>query len=200
MMKTVLRGLLLQAICSSLCSTLALAQWRINLEVGSDRFWGGSRELAGEHRSFRPYRPTVLGLGIDRLRERVGLGLQLLYYDASLGLEGSDAVIAVKGIFTTLSIAPEIHYRLAQLADNQLRLHAGPLFEIWGLSDEATRFRAGGQLGMSLDVPLGPRIGGSLLGGAALIASPFNEDELTPEYERAALWRRRLALRITYRL
>jgi hypothetical protein len=176
------------------------AQWRINLEVGSDRFWGGSEEVGGEQRSLHPYRPTFFGLGIERLGSRFGPGLQLAHSDASLGLEGGDAVVAVEGIFTTLSIAPEVHYRLAQVAANQLRVHVGPLLEVWDLSEEPTRVRAGGQAGLSLDVPLGKRFGLSVFGAAALVGSPFNEDELESTYQRTGLWRRRFSLRANYQL
>jgi hypothetical protein len=194
------RGFLLQVLWGSIWATAGLGQWRTNLEIGSNRFWGGSAEIDGEHRSFLPYRPTFFGIGIERHGQRLGAGLQFHYSQASLGLEGSDAVVAVKGIFKTFSIAPELSYRLARVAENQLRLLGGPLLEAWSIADEQTRLRAGVQLSLSLDIPLGAKFGGSILGGAALIPSPFNEGELTPTYERTALWRRELALRISYQL
>jgi hypothetical protein len=199
-MQILANGFLLQVAWGSIWVTAGLGQWRTNLEIGSNRFWGGSVELSGEHRSFLPYRPTFFGIGIERYGQPLGAGLQFHYSQASLGLEGRDAVVAVKGIFKTFSIAPEVYYRLASVAANQLRLLGGPLLEVWSIADEDTRLRAGVRLGLSLDIPLGARFGGSILGGAALIPSPFNERELTSTYERTALWRRELALRINYRL
>jgi hypothetical protein len=49
-------------------------------------------------------------------------------------------------------------------------------------------------------VPLGGRLAGSILVGAALIPSPFGVDQLNPDFERRALWRRRFAMGLEYRL
>jgi hypothetical protein len=51
-----------------------------------------------------------------------------------------------------------------------------------------------------LRVPLGARLAGSLTAGTALIPSPFTTDQLDPGFERRALWRRRLAGGLEYRL
>jgi hypothetical protein len=186
--------------CLALCSP-AYSQWRGSVEVGAERFWGGSFETTGEHRAFRPYRPTTLGIGLERQGERLSIGLQVHYSEAALALEGSDAVVAVDGVFDIIGFAPELVYRLVRVgAVNQLRLHAGPLIEIWTVIDEETRVRAGGQATLSFDVPLGSRFSASILTGAALIASPFNQDELEASYELRTLWRRRFAVAVGYRL
>jgi hypothetical protein len=185
--------------CLALCSS-AYSQWRGSVEVGAERFWGGSFETTGEHRAFRPYRPTTLGIGLERQGERLSIGLQVHYSEAALALEGSDAVVAVDGVFDIIGFAPELVYRLVRVAAvNQLRLHAGPLIEIWTVVDEETRVRAGAQATLSFDVPLGSRFGASILAGAALIASPFNQDELEASYELRPLWRRRFAVAVEYR-
>lgn len=179
----------------------AHGQWGLGLEVGADRFWGGSLDTSGEHRSFRPYRPTTFGVGVERRRGRLGFGLHLRYTEAGLGLEGEGAVAAVDGVFTMVSISPEVAYRVASLGPaTQLRLHAGPLFEVWSIIDEESRTRAGLQGSASLDVPLGGRFAGSVLAGLALVPSPFVRGDLDPSYELRALWRRRFAVALQYRL
>jgi hypothetical protein len=186
--------------CLAPCSP-AYSQWRGSIEVGAERFWGGSVEATGEHRSFRPYRPTTLGIGLEHQGVRLSIGLQVHYSEAALALEGSDAVVAVDGVFDIIGLAPELVYRLVRVgAVNQLRLHAGPLIEIWTVIDEETRVRAGARATLSFDVPLGSRFGASILTGAALIASPFNQDELEASYELRTLWRRRFAVALGYRL
>jgi hypothetical protein len=178
-----------------------LAQWSVVIDVGSDRFWGGSVENAREHRSFRPYRPTTFGAGLHRGGGRLGLGLVLRYTEASLALEGDDAVVAVKGVFTVYSASPEVTYRIAAVGvGNQLVLHAGPLFEVWNIIDEESQMRVGAQGAVSLTIPLGGRIAGTLLAGAALTSSPFTRDQLDPSYDLRALWRRRFAVGLQYRL
>jgi hypothetical protein len=118
-----------------------------------------------------------------------------------LALEGEDAVVAAKGVFAVYSAAPELVYRIISVgAANQLRLHLGPLFEIWSVVDGDSQTRVGVQGAVSLNLPLGGRFAGSLMAGAALIPSPFEEAQLDPSFERRALWRRRVAVGLDYRL
>ena len=179
----------------------ALGQWSVTTEVGADRFWGGSIEKTAEHRSFRPYRPTTFGVGLERRAGRLGAGLRLRYASASLALEGADGVVAAKGIFTVYSAAAEVVYRVISVGSvNQLMLHCGPLFEIWSVIDEDSQTRLGIQGAVSLSLPLGGRFGGSIMAGAAVIPSPFAEAQLDPSFERRALWRRRVTVGLDYRL
>ena len=179
----------------------ALGQWAVTTEVGADRFWGGSIENTDERRSFRPYRPTTFGLGLQRKVGRVGVGLRLRYASASLALEGADGVAAANGIFTVYSAAPEFVYRVMSLGSvNQLMLHLGPLFEVWSVIDQDSQTRGGIQGAVSLSLPLGGRFSGSVMAGAAVIPSPFEEGQLDPDFERRALWRRRFAVGLDYRL
>src|ERR687885_80715 len=116
--------LALAPILLSVPQARALAQWQVAIEVGADRFWGGSEDSTAERRSFRPYRPTTFGAILEREFGRVGVGMRLGYTEASLGLEGASAVVAVKGVFEVFSISPELNYQLTTLgADNRLRLH-----------------------------------------------------------------------------
>jgi hypothetical protein len=178
----------------------AVGQWMVGIEVGADRFWGGSEELAPEHRSFRPYRPTTFGAAVERSFGSGGVGLRLLYSEASLALEGSDAVVAAKGVFKVYSASPEASYRIASVGSStQVLLRVGPLFEIWTVVDEKSRTRIGVQGAASLGIPLGARFAGTLSAGAALIPSPFDAGEL-PGYELRTLWRRRFAAGLQYRL
>jgi hypothetical protein len=177
-----------------------VAQWLVRLEVGADRFWGGSVESAPEHRTFRPYRPTIFAGTLERRSGRVGFGLRLQYTEASLALEGSEAVVAVKGVFTVYSVSPELSYQISSVgSNNQLYLRLGPLIEVWDIVDQGARTRAGAQGVVALAVPLGGRIGAGVSAGLALISSPFEEDELLEEYELRPLWRRRFSGGLEYR-
>ena len=187
------------------CSPL-FGQWRAGAEVGASRFWGGSLNTDGSQTSFRPYRPTTFGIGLERQTGRYAVGLQLRYADASLGLEGPDGVIAAPGAFTIVSVLPELVVRLATLGPgNELRLHAGPLFEVWDIIDQDSRTRVGAQGSVSLYVPLGGRFGGVVLASAAVVPSPFEEGELDlggggPTFDLRTLWRGSFALGLRYRL
>lgn len=182
------------------CSPLS-AQWVVMAEVGAERFWGGSIERGGQGRSFRPYRPTTAGIGLERRGPRLGAGLQLRYASAGLALEGSDALSAIKGVFEVYGIWPEAVYRLASLgSDNQLQLRGGPILEVWSIAEEDSQTRAGVQASVFLRVPLGPRLAASFGAGAALIPSPFTTEQLEDGFDRQALWRRRVAGGLEYRL
>lgn len=176
-------------------------QWVVAAEVGADRFWGGSVEKTVEDRSFLPYRPTTFGVGLERQAGRFALGLRLRYASASLALEGADGVVAAKGIFTMYSVSPELVYWIASVGPaNQLLLHGGPLFEVWSVTDEDSQTRIGIQGAVSFKVPVGGRFAGSVTAGAALTPSPFGADQLDSDFERRALWRRRFAIGLDYRL
>jgi hypothetical protein len=198
-------AILLAAATIVWCSPLS-GQWRVGAEVGAARFWGGSLDTDGNQTSFRPYRPTTLGLGVERQSGRYAAGLQVRYAEASLALEGPERLIAAEGVFTIVSISPELAVRIATLGSgNQLRLHAGPLFERWEIVDQDARTRVGAQGSISLDVPLGGRFDGVALAGVAVTPSPYEEGELdlgggAPTYDLRTLWRRSFALGLRYRL
>lgn len=188
-------------IASSATVPPAFGQWTVGLEVGADRYWGGSVEAGGENRSFRPYRPTTFGIGIEHKGRPLGWGVQVHYAEAGLGLEGPGAVAVVEGVFTVLSLLPEVVYRLTALGPvTELRLHAGPQVEAWGIVDEDTKVRLGVQSALSLDVPFGQRLAGSVLVGVVLTPSPFEAGQLGSTFEPRALWRRRFAVALQYRL
>jgi hypothetical protein len=179
----------------------AQGQWAVGFEVGSDRFWGSSIETARPHRSFRPYRPTTLGVGLELRSVRVGAALHLRYAGAGLALEGQDAAVVVKGVFSHYQAAPELVYRVATLGStNELRLHAGPVFELWSVAGESSQLRAGVQGAVSLRIPFGSRFAGSLTAGVAVTASPLSPGQLLDGYERRALWRRSVAAGLEYEL
>ena len=185
----------------SLCGQPLWGQWAISAEVGSDRFWGGSIERSSERRSFRPYRPTTFGAGLERQIGPLAFGMRLRYASASLALEGPDAVVAAKGIFTVYNISPEVAYRIASLRSvHPLVMHLGPMLEIWRALAERSQTRLGVHGAVSLGVPLGGRLAGSISIGAALIPSPFGPNQLNADFDRRALWRRRFAAGLKYRL
>jgi hypothetical protein len=181
-------------------------QWRLGIEVGAARFWGASETTGGEGISIVPYRPTTFGVGLERQAGKYAIGLQVHYAEAGLGALGPEVQVTAEGAFTILSFSPEAAVRLATLGPgNQLRIHAGPLFEIWDLIDVDSRTRVGAQGSVSLDVPLGGRFRGAVVAGGAVTSSPYNEGELdvgggAPTYDLRPLWRRSFAVGLNYEL
>jgi hypothetical protein len=186
---------------SCLWSSQLAGQWLIGVEVGADRFWGGSVEKAEAKRSFRPYRPTTFGVGLERRTSAMGVGLRLHYTGAGMALEGSDALVAFKGVFDVFGFNPEIIYRIGSVGGgNSLLLRGGPLVEVWKIIDEPTKTRMGAQTAVSMTVPLGSGFAASVLAGVAVTSSPFTSSQIGPNFEPRALWRRGFVARMEYQL
>jgi hypothetical protein len=118
-----------------------------------------------------------------------------------MALEGEGAVAVINGVFDVYSASPEVIYRIAILsAGNELQLRAGPLLEVWNILDEESRTLIGAQGGLSLRVPLSGRFAGLVTAGAAVTPSPFLQNQLDPNFEPRALWRRGVAGRLEYRM
>jgi|SRR5918994_337915 hypothetical protein len=188
-------------LASCVLSSSVEGQWSVGAEVGADRFWGGSIENTEDERSFHPYRPTTLGAHVQWERHNLGVGIRLGYMSAGLALEGADAAVVAKNVFSVYSMAPEVLYRVAIVGPaNRLLLRAGPLLELWKAFHEEPETRLGVQGRLALHVPLGLKLEGVLSAGAALMPSPFAKGQLEPPFERRALWRRSLTAGLQYRL
>jgi len=179
----------------------ATAQWEAGVGLRAPRFSGGAVEPA-TGRSLRPYRPTVIEAGLDRLGRRVGAGVWVHYASSSLALEGSDGLSAVKDALTVYGAEPFVALRVARVGpDGVLRVTGGPLLEVWKLPDVGSRTRIGAAAAVELAMPFGGRWSGSArLGGAVTPSSPFTRDDLDPSLEPRALWRREVAASLRYRM
>lgn len=179
----------------------APAQWVLSAEVGAARFWGASAEIGVSGPSFRPYRPTIFGVALERQGDRWGWGIRLQYAGASLALEGKDAVAAVKGALDIYGISPELTMLLKRLDSGiQLRLSGGPLLEFWDIAEDVSHARVGACVGLGVLLPLAGRIVGGLRASLAVSPSPFDQEDLQAAYEPRALWRRGVSASLQYRL
>lgn len=178
----------------------APAQWVVSADVTAARFWGGSQEVQGD-RAFRPYRPTIVGLGIERQVLGMNVGLRGYYASASLALEGSEAVAAVQNALDLRGLCMEVSGSVARLGEAvSVVIYAGPVIEVWDLADESSSTHAGLSSSVGLQVALGGRFSGVLKAGTAVTASPFSTTELEDGFERRALWRREVSGRLRYEL
>jgi hypothetical protein len=199
------RTLSVRAVLAGMLSLVTphhgMAQWTVSAGIRSPRFSGAAVE-PGTDRSLHPYRPTMLEIGLERGRHHVGAGVYLLYASCSLALEGSEAVAAIKDAISVYGIRPEVGLRLSRLgAEGTVRLHVGPLLEVWQLPDIRSHWRMGVAASVGLDLRLGgPWSASARLGGAVTPASPFRREDLESPLEPRALWRREGAVALHYRL
>ena len=190
------------ALCSSVAVS-AQAQWVVGLEAGTEAFTGVSRTTGtGPERALRPYRPAWGGLRAESPGSRLRFGASLLYASPDLALEAVDlAVVDRDDITTVLGFHPGVMIRVAELRDGvALRAEGGLILEHWGFRDQAGRIRAGGEIGLSLEVGLGGRFSGVLGGYAGLSASPFRGEELPQGFEPRSAWRQALRGSLRIRL
>jgi hypothetical protein len=200
-MPTPLHRLLSFLVLLAGVSSQAPAQWALTAEVGAARFWGGSAESGGSGPSFRPYRPTVFAVGVEREGARLGWGVRLQYAGAGLALEGREAVAAVKGAIDVYGIAPELTVPLKTLGSGlRIRLSGGPLVEFWDIGIDQSHARVGAQVGTDVQLPLAGRLLAGISASLAVSSSPFEREDLGPGYEPRALWRRGLSASLHYRL
>jgi hypothetical protein len=193
-------ALLVCSLLPCLAPSPVMAQWSAAIQLGSDRFWGGSTDNTDEHRSFLPYRPSTLSAAVHHRGSKIGMGVRLGYSEAALGLEGNTAVVAAKGVFAIYSVAPDVSYRVASIGTgNLVLLQAGPLLELWDIIDQGTRTRIGGHAGIALLVPIGSKFNAIMSGSLAILPSPFNVGELPEGFEMQTLWRRGMAGGLEYR-
>jgi hypothetical protein len=202
---TMPRTLAVRAVLAVTLSLVTLdhgmAQWTVSAGIRSPRFSGAAVE-PGTDRSLHPYRPTMLEIGLERGGRRVGAGVYLLYASCSLALEGSEAVAAIKHAISVYGVRPEVGLRVSQLgAEGTVRLHVGPLLEVWKLPDIGSHWRLGVAASVGLDLPFAGRWSAAArLGGAVTPASPFRREDLEPPLEPRGLWRREGAVALRYRL
>lgn len=193
-------SLLSSVVLLALAASPLHGQWRIGMSVGATRFSGGAEEPA-TGRSLLPYRPTMFGADVSRVRGRLGVGVRVHYASSSLALEGHDAVAAIKDVMEVYGIAPEVSVRLTRLGPAAtLRLFGGPVFEVWKLDDDTSHSRLGACAALGLEVPFGTHWAGAARVGAAVVRSPFGEDDLEPGLEPRTLWRREVSAGLAYRM
>ena len=190
------------ALCASV-AVPAQGQWLVGLEAGTEAFAGVSRTVAaGPDRSFRPYRPAWVGLRAESPGSRLRFGASLLYASPDLALEAADlAVVDRDDLTTVLGFHPGVMIRVADLREGvALRGEAGLILEHWGFRDQGGRLRAGGEIGLSLEVGLGGRCSGVLGGFLGVSASPFRHEELPQGFEPRSAWRQALRGSLRIRL
>jgi len=191
----------LVALVSLVGVSTARAQWAVSIGVRAPRFSGGAVEPT-TGLSLRPYRPTVLEAGLDRAGSRVGVGVWVHYASSSLALEGSEGLSAVKHALTVYGAQPFVAVRVSHVGPGgMLRIAGGPLLEVWKLPDVGSRTRIGAAAALELAVPFGGRWSGvARLGAAVTPGSPFTREDLDPDLEPRALWRREVAASLRYRM
>ncbi len=195
-----LRAALTLTMLLTAASHEAAAQWVLSADVTAARFWGGSHEVDGD-RSFLPYRPTILGIGLERPLLGIQITVRGYYASASLVLEGREAFAGVKNALDLHGLAVELSHPIASLGESvRVMIYGGPVIEVWNLADQSSNTRAGAGGSIGLQVALTRRLSAAIKTGVAVTSSPFAMSDLAAGFEPRALWRREVSGRLRFGL
>ena len=183
----------------------AAAQWGAGVEVAAYRFWGGAKAIEadpdqGSVSLPRPYRPTIVGLRLERERGPWAAGVEFYHGGVSIALEDAVDVLVFKDQGSVWGAAPEIQRRTIRLdGGSALWLGLGPTLELWHLAPQ-NRVRLGVHAALAAVVPLGAHFDGIVrAAGAVTPNSIFLAQEIGPPLHRVAMWRRGVSGGVMYR-
>jgi hypothetical protein len=163
----------------------AQQSWGLGFEVGIERFWGGSGPLVGsDDLALRPYRPTHVGLRVDRTAGSLRVALGVRYAESAIGGEYEGGATIFTDGFTSIEIAPEAAVPLARLGRGAvLRLFGGPVVRFWVPPDDGARTRFGARGGLELEAPLGVRFSAMTRIHGGIARSALDDGDVPPGYQ-----------------
>jgi hypothetical protein len=159
--------------------------WGVAVEVGIERFWGASGPLAGsDELALRPYRPTHVGIRLDRDIGVVRVAVGGRYAESAVAGEYEGGATVFSEGFTLIELAPEAAVAVLRFGiGGALRLFAGPLLRFWMPPEESARIRMGARGGLELDASLGDRVSAITRVHAGVAGSALDEADVPPGYE-----------------
>jgi len=191
-------AVLLLATSWCLIAPPAAAQWGVTAEIGVARFGGTSRDSSGA--SLGPYRPTTLGVHVDREQARLRLQLGATYAKTGIGGERDGVAFALYDLAWMVEVGLRASLAVANLGAGVVaRLEAGPAMHVWSVDGESrTRWAAWG--GAAVEWPVGRRLTGTLRASGALSRSMFEIEEIPDGVEALATRRWGVSVALRYGL
>ncbi len=171
------------------------AQWRIGLEVSEEHFGSGADGVRnGNHAQIFPDNASLVGVRVQRGSE-VRLSIGLGYATPGLAVQIEDLLVVKRGGMQVFSFSPRISLPLARWSNGlRVRYDLGPMVEHWTIPDQSSYWRASGEIGLAVELPIGSKLLATLRGGLAVTpASVFQESDLTDALTKHWTWRRTLA-------
>ncbi len=157
--------------------------WSLSAEVGWAGISGASRDPQ-TGAAFRPANGLVLGLAIARQSVAFHLGLVLRTQQSDLTIADSQVTIITNDLgFRRYEVAPELGIRLLRVSRYAtINLAAGPVIELWRVTDSKSRTRIGGRAALTLESLVADGVSGVVRAEGAATGSMFDEGELPPEF------------------
>jgi hypothetical protein len=187
--------------------------WRVSLTIGTSTFSGAatSTDESTGNLVFRPYRPTMLGVGLTYGRERARFGLFAKYGQPGLGFRGvpgggeasaAGLLIVVENAFHLASITASAGTRVARLRGGPvLRSSLGLTVEHWSAPGTPVRALMGPQAGLALEFTLTGSLFANIDGELGFTpGSPFQVEDLPDGFRLRSTWRRTLQAGLSLKL
>ena len=184
---------------------------RVGLTIGTSTFNGAAAgsDQSGASLVFRPYRPTMIGLGLTYGRERVQVGLSAKYGQPGLGFRGvsddggaAGLLIVAENAFHLASFTATAGTRIARLRGGPaLRPSLGVTLERWSAPNTPTRTVVGPQAALALEFAVTGSLLASIEGEIGYSpGSPFQVEDLPEGFRVRSTWRRTLQAGVSLRL
>jgi hypothetical protein len=187
--------------------------WRVALTVGTSTFNGaaaGANE-SGDGQVFRPYRPTMVGVGLSYGRDRGRLALVAKYGQPGLGFRGvanqgteeaTGLLIVAENAFHLATVTASAGTRVVKLRGGPMvRSSIGVTLERWSAPGTPTRTLVGPEAGLGLEFALSGSLLATMEGELGFTAgSPFQAGDLPEGFRLRSTWRRTLQAGIALKL
>jgi hypothetical protein len=189
-------------LCSTVLATRSSAQFGISGDVQLGVYGGASRDTSPGNlgQSFRPHRPVLFTLRPEWEFGRLRVALGVSYGRPDIVEDGEPLAIVLHAPSQFVELAPELSYQIWRSpASTRVRLHAGPVLNIWQLpGEDRQRNRGGGFAAMSLEFPILARLQAALRASAVLTSGVFDGSDLPPEFEIRSMRRVGISLGVRY--
>lgn len=197
-----MRTLLALVLWSCLITGPVQGQLGIGGEVRLGFYGGASLDTttASFGAGFRPYRPVLYTLRPEWRAGRVGVALGLTYGQPDIVEEGKPVSIVVHVPTRLLEVAPEVSVGVWRTsAGMRIRIHAGPIVDMWQLpGEDALRSRPGGHGAVSAEFPVLGKLQAVLRAELVLTGALWTDVDLPPGFETRSMHRFGLGLGLRY--
>lgn len=197
-----LYGVLILLAAAVPSTASAQAGWHLTLERGSTTFSAAAHDTSADQVQVRPWHPATYTFRLVRESRRLGFGVALTYSNGPVAANIDDFVLLPGDTQLLIELAPELRYPLIAASSGvTLRIHVGPVVDIWTPSGDDTRTVFGGLGGLTMSFPIAGRWQADLRADVAVTGSNVTKDEASDGIVREPTMRRgRLGIGITKRL
>ena len=171
----------------------AQTRWSLGFEVGRATYSSAAYDTSADQVHLRPGAPILYSL---RLARELGLALAVGYATSEWAVNIEDFRILTGDALRLFEVTPEVSYRLSTSSTGAaVRLHAGPLFDVWFPTGVVARLGVGALVGGALSLPL------TALSVGGVSGSFLNAEDESAEIHRDGSMRRiRFGIGISRRL